>query len=404
MTKRICWKKGMRLTDEIMISSDKCHFESLSQAFVLAAHGRFGLLPSSREFKISISINKNIVNVESLSCLALTKSGRIIDIYYDTTLSNNIDPQATIPSYEDKSFLLCVRANDGWKEVYDGFCEPDYRFEVIREDCALDDDMFPIARIIKNNDWLSDDIDFIPPCLFTTAHPKFGKWIEEFSHILKTSSRKLFESRDTDCQTAISIFLPIVEQIRITIDKESDTMTPMALLGNIQKYISGFLCACTLEKRLNLKEEETFMNYVNIPYDYKDVHKHIKEGLKHCDLVSGKIDKLNDFVQEEVKISAPTISNANLFKKCTNSKVRIPVENNAPGSVIYYTIDGSEPTTSSKSGETITFASGFTGGRDKEEADKYITIKVKSVLNGVSSITNSYTIRLQKDVKHWIEI
>ena len=48
--------------------------------------------------------------------------------------------------------------------------------------------------------------------------------------------------------------------------------------------------------------------------------------------------------------------------------------------------------------------SGFVGGRDKEEADKYVVIKVKSVLNGVSSATNTYKVRLQKDIKHWIEI
>ena len=106
----------------------------------------------------------------------------------------------------------------------------------------------------------------------------------------------------------------------------------------------------------------------------------------------------------EEKIEAPTISNANLFKKCTNSKVRIPVENNTPGATIFYTIDGSEPTSSSNTGNTIVFASGFVGGRDKEEDDKYVVVKVKAVLNGISSITNTYKIRLQKDVKHWIEI
>ena len=84
--------------------------------------------------------------------------------------------------------------------------------------------------------------------------------------------------------------------------------------------------------------------------------------------------------------------------------MRIPIENSVPGATIYYTIDGSEPTTSSNTGNTIVLMSGFVGGRDKEEADKYVVIKVKSVLNGVSSATNTYKVRLQKDIKHWIEI
>ena len=63
------------MTDDVMISSDKCHLESLSQALALAANGRFGLLPSIREFNISINVNKNFIYIETLNCLAITKSG-----------------------------------------------------------------------------------------------------------------------------------------------------------------------------------------------------------------------------------------------------------------------------------------------------------------------------------------
>ena len=103
--------------------------------------------------------------------------------------------------------------------------------------------------------------------------------------------------------------------------------------------------------------------------------------------------------QQKNRSSCPTSC-----KKCTNSKIRIPVENNTPGSTIYYTIDGSEPTNASSTGNTVVFASGFVGGRGKEEDDRFVVIKLKAVLNGNSSVTNTYTIRLQKDVKHWIEI
>ena len=130
----------------------------------------------------------------------------------------------------------------------------------------------------------------------------------------------------------------------------------------------------------------------------------IKEGVALSVGICEKIDKFKDFVCAEVKIEAPTISNENLFKRCTNSKVRIPIENNCPGSTIYYTTDGSEPTNTSNSGNMIVIASGFVGGRDREEDDKFITVKVKSVLNGASSTTNTFKVRLQKDVKHWIEI
>lgn len=394
----------MRLTDEILKSSDKCHLESLNQAFVLAANGRFGLLPSNRNFNISISVNKNIVDVEALSCLAITKSGNIIDIDYDTTFTNNIDTRVAIPSNDEESFLLCIETKETWKETYDGFCEPDYKFTLIQENCTLDKGKFPIARIINEYGWRLDEVNFVPPCLFISSHPEYNNHILTFRNVLNTSNRYLIDCSNSDCKTAICIFWPIVEQLKITIDKDVELMTPMMLLGNIQKYISSFLCACTLDESLNLMEADVFRNFIDTPYNYKDVNSRIKEGLNLCNAICEKVEKFKDFTHNEEKIDAPTISNANLFKKCTNSKVRIPIESNTPGATIYYTIDGSEPTNTSNTGNTIVFSSGFVGGRDKEEDDKYVVIKVKAIMNGISSVTNTYKVRLQKDVKHWIEI
>ena len=404
MTKRICWKKGMRLTDEILKSSDKCHLESLNQAFVLASNGRFGLLPSNREFNISLSVNKNIIDVEALNCLAITKSGSIIDINYDTSFTNNYDTRLTIPSNEDDCYILCVETKDSWKETYNGFCEPEYNFALLQENSMLGADMFPVARLINEYGWRLDEINFIPPCLYVSSHPVYKKSLSSFEYILKVSNKQLLDSTNSDCKTAISVFWPIVEQLKIVINKDVELMTPMMLLGNIQKYISGFFCACTLDAGLNLMDADTYRNFIDAPFNYKEINNRITEGLELCNAICEKIGKLKEYTHTEEKIEAPTISNANLLKKCTNSKVRIPVENNTPGATIYYTIDGSEPTNSSNTGNTIIFASGFVGGRDKEEDDKYVVIKVKAILNGVSSVTNTYKVRLQKDVKHWIEI
>lgn len=404
MTKRIYWKKGMKLTDEIMKSSDECNLESLNHAFVLATNGRFGLIPSKRGFDVSVSINKNIIDVESLTCLGLTKSGAIIDINYDTTFTNNFDTRIILPSNEGDCYIICVEVLDTWKETYDNYCEPEYKFTLASENSVIKDNMLPFARIINDHGWRIDEMDFVPPCLYVLSHTKYKDLAIEFGHILKTSSQNLSDCINSDCKTAVNVFWPIVEQLRISMDKDIELLTPMALLGNIQKYICGFLCACTLDEGLNLMEADIFRNFINIPYDYKDVNIRIKEGLKLCYVVCEKIERIKEFKPAVEKIEAPTISNSNLIKKCTNSKVRIPVENNAPGSTIYYTIDGSEPTNSSNSGTPIVFASGFIGGRGKEEEDKIVVIKVKAMFNGICSSTNTYKVRLQKDVKHWIEI
>lgn len=404
MTKRVFWQKGMRLTDEILTKSDKCHLESLSQALIIAANGRFGLLPSKDEFNISLSISNNIADVEALSCLALTKSGALVDLHYDTAFANNMETRVTIPMSGEDAYMLCVVVLDSWKESCGGFCEPEYKFVIVKENTVLDDNMLPIARIINEYGWRIDEINFLPPCLYIMSHSTYKIQAERLASILKTSSNHLFNSVNSDCKTAISIFLPIVEQLKITLDKEIELMTPMQLFGNIQKYISGFLCACTMDDSLDLADVDMYRQYVDAPFNYNNVYLRIKEGLEYCNSICEKLEKIKEFKPVESQIDAPTISNDNLCKKCTNSKVRIPIENIYPGATVYYTIDGSEPTNMSDTGNVIIFSSGFTGGRNKEEEDKIIVVKLKAILNGVSSVTNTFKVKLQKDIKHWIEI
>ena len=58
MPKRVCWKKGMRLTDEILTLSDRCDEDLVRNAFALSANGHFGLFPNSRPFRLSLEISK----------------------------------------------------------------------------------------------------------------------------------------------------------------------------------------------------------------------------------------------------------------------------------------------------------------------------------------------------------
>ncbi len=406
MSKRIFWKKGMRLTDEILNASDKCHFELLGYSLLLGAAGRSGLLPSSRQFGISLAINKNMVDIESLSCLALTKSGILIDIAYDSSFSNFFDTRVVIPDTEEKRLILVINAsNDTICDLGNGLCQQAYSFSLVPENSVIDSNSFPIARIINEYGWRADELDFVPPCLFLSSHNEFKALAAKFSKLLNDTAYHLSLSVNSECKTAVGILWPFVQNLSIVMDKEIETMTPMALFGNVQKFVSMFVCACSLDPYLNLAEVESFNNYINLHYNYKEVYLRIKEGLSLSVTISEKIEKFKEFVKEdEVKLPAPTIAKENTFLKCTRHKIKIPLQNNCPGSKIYYTVDGSEPTLSSESGDVIAMASGFIGGRDKEEADRIITVKLKAFMNDQCSDTATYKIRLQKDVKHWIEI
>ena len=110
MPKRISWKKGMRLTDEVLIQADRCTSESFAQAFTLAAEGRFGLFPSVRPFQLALNVEQNSVNVESLDCLGITRAGDIIDVRFDTKFTNTFNTRVSIPQQEGtKEFILVIK-------------------------------------------------------------------------------------------------------------------------------------------------------------------------------------------------------------------------------------------------------------------------------------------------------
>lgn len=401
--KRICWKKGMRLTDEILRASDNCVTELINNSLKLAAAGRFGLLPST-PFELSLNISNRIVDVELLNCTAVTSGGDFIDVHYDTKYTNTFDTRVQIPeSNSEKELILIISRTDTWKETNDGYEGPVYYFSLITPNSPVPPNSFPIARIVDEYGWRLDDIDFVPPCLFISSHPKYIELQKQFSELLSAIDSKVRNLLHSNGKEAIRIFWPIVQQLKITIDKECDLMTPMGLLANVQKCVSAFTCACELDDYLELADAEKFKNYVSVPYNYKNSYNRIKEGLDLCFLINDKVGKLGESVPLPAKLEAPTIADSQLFKRCTNSKARITVNNNVPGSTVYYTIDGAEPTERSKSGQMIQIDSGFNNSRRKEP-DKVFIVKVKAFLNGVSSNTNTYEITLQKDIERWTGI
>ena len=179
--KRISWKRGMRLTDDILRASDECTSEFVGCALALAAGGRFGLLPSSRPFELVVNIGGNVVDVESLSCLAVTKGGLLVDAQYDTKYTNSFDTRVFIPEGLDtQEFILTLNASPTqWKETHDGFEEPVYTFSLLTPDTPVPNDALPIGHIVEDHGWRLDDVDFVPPCLFVSSHYKYEELLKQ---------------------------------------------------------------------------------------------------------------------------------------------------------------------------------------------------------------------------------
>ena len=406
MSKRISWKKGMRLTDEVLSMSDNCTSELIGKALVLSAGGNFGLFPNSRPFSLSLDINKNVIDVVSMNCLGITRDGTLIDVNYDTNYTNSFDTRTIIPSSnEDGVFILCISSTGEWRDTNDGLCEPAYSFNIIDENTSVPANSLPVARIVYDEYcWRMDEIDFVPPCLFVSSHDKFEEQYSRFKQLLGKLDTILPHKFITEQKEALKIYWPIVQQLAISIDKEKDFMSPMTLLGNVQKCVSGFVLACSLDDYITLGDPEVFQNYVRTPYSYKNVYKKIQEGLELCTSISVKID---GFEAEEPApkpgpaLPSPTLSSHQLSQSTKTGRIKLTVGNVPDGAKLYYSVDGSEPSILSKNGNVITIDPHFKSNKSKEP-DKQMTIKLQYEYNGSRSGIGTYQINIHKDHEGYI--
>lgn len=409
MPKRICWKKGMRLTDDILRASDEAHLELVSHALMLATAGRFGLFPVHRPFNLSLNISKGFIEVESLSCLAITKDGGIIDVHYESKYDIYLENRIQMPSDTTIDELyLTINAKDGsWKEGNDGYEEPAYEFGWITPNSTLPGYAIPIAHLVNNEyaGWHVDDIDFVPPCLFITSHHKFQDLFNRFQEILSNMNMKIQDLLHSGASKAMSTYWPFLQQIMITIDKERDVMTPMQLLGNVQQFIGTFAIACKLDEDVDLTDSDQYFHFAQTSYNYQNVYQRIKEGVETCFKIYEKVDhiKMEAPKAEPVKIDAPYIQKDQLFQNCKKSTIKIPIINPTAEAIVYYSTDGSEPSIKLKEGTPISINNNFTTKKEPEP-DKKLVIKLKSILNGVSSEVKTFSITLHKDYNSWIGI
>ena len=400
MPKRIMWKKGMRLTDEILALSDKCTEELVSKGLVLSTCGRIGLLPGVRKFNLSVDINNEVIDIVSIDCVGLTKNGSLIDVQYDTNYTNTFDTRAILPSQNTNSrFHLCISALDDVRDTNDGMCETQYGFIVIEENSPVPDNSLPIARILYDEYcWRTDEEDFVPPCLYVKSHSKYEELALKFLHVLKDINAGLPQQLLTEKGDAVKIFWPLVQQLMITMDKEQDTMTPMIFLSCLQQLASAFYCACCLDEYITVSNPEQYISFINTSCNYKNTYKIIREGVNLSYLINEKVKTFSAEPIRQVEppsLPAPSIEKSQLRQMIKFGNAQIRVTNNAPGATIYYTIDGSMPNQSSKSGNTIVIESGFTDDWHKEPP-KNVTIKVVAYKDGICSEVETYDAQIRK--------
>ena len=306
MPKRISWKKGMRLTDEVLLAADRCNDETLGHAFALASMGRLGLMPSTRPFRLSMSVTRGYIEVEALDCLGLTRAGDVIDVQFGTNFTNSYETRVQIPGgSDDNDFLLTVNAHPAdWKDAEGGYREPTYTFSLVSPKTALSEHALPIGRIVNDGGWQEDVNYFVPPCLLVSAHAKYEQLLQQFLEILQSIDSKTRQQLKTPVRTAISIYWPVVQQVYVEVNTCREVLTPIQLQACVQRVVRTFVCACDLDDILTLEDADIFLNYSSVTYNPSIAYLRIRQGLGMCYSISEKIEKFS-LLKEEPTVAPP---------------------------------------------------------------------------------------------------
>lgn len=294
--KRISWKKGMRLTEEVFRQSDSCTIEQVGNAMFLATAGRIGLFPQC-SFNVSIDIQGNSIDVIALDCLGVTRDGTLVDVSYDSGYNSAFNTRAEMPQTSSSSRLL-VSINvikDRWHDTGDGMCEPMYVYTVTDENTPLPSNSLPIARLVNTgSSWRIDEEEFVPPCLFVSSHTRFIELIGTLRNVLSQINNTARSKANSAGREVLNVFWPTLMQTAITIDKEVMQMSPMQLLGCIQKCVGAFVVAFDLSPEYGLSNADVYHDFAMAPYNYKEVYPRIKQGIALLNEMAEKIGRFGE--------------------------------------------------------------------------------------------------------------
>ena len=307
MSRKVTWKKGMRLSSELFTAADNDNYETLRSVALLASTGRMGLYASSRGFELSVNINNNTLEVTSLSCCGITRSGRIVDICFSSDYSNTFDTRLTIPAGNDGGkFLIVVKMHDGqWREVNDTYSEAKYTFELLAANSAIDDNSLPVGCIVNQYGWRLNDVDFVPPCLYIAAHPLHVKQYNCAKTVLQSVANKCREAKNCVAITFMSVVWPQVCNAYLWLERDFHALTPSQLFVTLQQFVNAFVIGCQLDSNVNLEDQEPFCTYVRKSFDVKNAYADIEQGLALCTQISTKVDAVCAIVENTLVPEPP---------------------------------------------------------------------------------------------------
>ena len=297
----------MRLSTDVFNALDLLNEESVRLSNLVATGGRMGLIPVNKPFELSVNVSNNVLEVVSLSCHGVTKSGKIVDIDFDSNYTNTFDTRIAIPNANnDEAFLLIVKLHDKqWREVNEMYSEQSYSFELINENSQIDSDSLPIGCIVNQYGWRLDETEFVPPCLYTNAHSKFVELANRVRIVLKSISDRCLSANNCIARYLLSTLWTTVVGSHIDIEKSQEQLTPTDLFAAIQKVISAFVVGCSIDEYITLENADPFVAYHQKPFDGRNIYRDILKGIELCSEIAIKMDAVCGMTEVREVSAAP---------------------------------------------------------------------------------------------------
>lgn len=281
---RIDWRAGMRLSDAIFNAADEFHIAQLMPLYALMLREGYGHLA---EPKFRYEVDNDTLSVVEMCCLALSSSGRLINIRFDHN-ERDLFQALPMPATYDPFIIYIDASSSGHVAFVDKdipYRDADYHL-VFKSQSAnyTNPDAVPVARFVYNQGWAMD-ASFIPPCTSLKAHADLWNLAFAYTRSLDNLILALKGKVNSQMEIAVKSLIPTLGMAKMEVEKGIDSITPKRLVIIMQQVVYGIVSLCELESSCSVPEPEAYKAYITENYHPGKIAEMVNQGIRLTDLL-----------------------------------------------------------------------------------------------------------------------
>lgn len=321
---RIDWKAGMRLSDVIFNAADEFHISQLMPLYTLMLRDGYGHLA---EPKFRYEVDNAALSVVEMSCLALSASGRLINIRFDHNERELFQALAMPASYDP--FIVYVDASSAGHVSFTDkdipYRDVDYHLVFKQESANYNNpDAVAVARFVYNQSWTMDT-SFIPPCTSLKAHADLWTLAFAYTRSLNNLIAALKSKVDSQMEITVKTLIPTLCMASMEVEKGIDSITPKHLITLMQQVIYSVVQSCELEACCSIPEPESCKSYITCNYHPCKIAEMVNEGIRLTGLL---IVMVGGFLPKPIVVE-PVHEAPALINQPVHSRTRIERDANS---------------------------------------------------------------------------